>query len=155
VRSWHCGGYIKSTEKLLEDVKVPETDLLAEMSLRRPGRQRVGGSYISISTSIHSKGPLLASISIHSTRGCVDGNGMDCQSEGRPDRGLLVSLCVVAKCCSIYLIVGGLVLNIACRDGWPRSNEHLIFYLKERPELVSFTHVQSADRLGSRMLPAV
>ncbi|RYC77959.1 hypothetical protein BFJ63_vAg19168, partial [Fusarium oxysporum f. sp. narcissi] len=27
VRSWHCGGYIKSTEKLLEDVKVPGTDL--------------------------------------------------------------------------------------------------------------------------------
>ncbi|TXC12399.1 hypothetical protein FocTR4_00017248 [Fusarium oxysporum f. sp. cubense] len=31
VRSWHCGGYIKSTEKLLEDVKVPGTDLLAEI----------------------------------------------------------------------------------------------------------------------------
>ncbi|RYC87361.1 hypothetical protein BFJ63_vAg9839 [Fusarium oxysporum f. sp. narcissi] len=43
--------------------------------------------------------------------------------------------------------------GIACTDGQPRSNEHLIFYLKERRESVSYTHVQSADRLGSRMLP--
>jgi hypothetical protein len=32
VRSWHCRSYIMSTEKLLEDVKVPGTDLFAEMS---------------------------------------------------------------------------------------------------------------------------
>ncbi|RKK17367.1 hypothetical protein BFJ66_g17921, partial [Fusarium oxysporum f. sp. cepae] len=42
VRSWHCGGYIKSTEKLLEDVKVPETDLLAEMSFAE-AREATGG----------------------------------------------------------------------------------------------------------------
>jgi hypothetical protein len=45
------------------------------------------------------------------------------------------------------------LITIACTDGQPRSNEHLIFYLKERRESVSYTHVQSADRLGSRMLP--
>jgi hypothetical protein len=45
--------------------------------------------------------------------------------------------------------------SIACTDGQPRSNEHLIFYLKERRESVSYTHVQSADRLGSRMLPVI
>ncbi|KAJ0134850.1 hypothetical protein HZ326_22118 [Fusarium oxysporum f. sp. albedinis] len=45
--------------------------------------------------------------------------------------------------------------DIACTDGQPRSNEHLIFYLKERRESVSYTHVQSADRLGSRMLPVI
>ncbi|RYC78561.1 hypothetical protein BFJ63_vAg18564 [Fusarium oxysporum f. sp. narcissi] len=53
---------------------------------------------------------------------------------------------------------GGLMFRkktIACTDGQPRSNEHLIFYLKERRESVSYTHVQSADRLGSRMLPAI
>ncbi|KAG7419838.1 hypothetical protein Forpe1208_v003644 [Fusarium oxysporum f. sp. rapae] len=42
VRSWHCGGYIKSTEKLLEDVKVPGTDLLAEMSFAE-AREATGG----------------------------------------------------------------------------------------------------------------
>ncbi|KAL9561247.1 hypothetical protein ACKAV7_014602 [Fusarium commune] len=42
VRSWHYGGYIKSTEKLLEDVKVPETDLLAEMSFAE-AREATGG----------------------------------------------------------------------------------------------------------------
>jgi hypothetical protein len=49
------------------------------------------------------------------------------------------------------LPVGG----IACTDGQPRLDEHLIFYLKERRESVSYIHVQSADRLGSRMLPAI
>jgi hypothetical protein len=44
---------------------------------------------------------------------------------------------------------------IACTDGQARPNEHLIFYLKERRESVSYIHVQSADRLGSRMLPAI
>ncbi|KAG7404051.1 hypothetical protein Forpe1208_v015773 [Fusarium oxysporum f. sp. rapae] len=42
VRSWHCGGYIKSTDKLLEDVKVPGTDLLAEMSFAE-AREATGG----------------------------------------------------------------------------------------------------------------
>jgi hypothetical protein len=42
VRLWHCGGYIKSTEKLLEDIKVPETDLLAEMSFAE-AREAMGG----------------------------------------------------------------------------------------------------------------
>ncbi|KAF5228115.1 hypothetical protein FANTH_14595 [Fusarium anthophilum] len=42
VRSWHCGGYIKSTEKLLEGVKVPGTDLLAEMSFAE-AREATGG----------------------------------------------------------------------------------------------------------------
>jgi hypothetical protein len=35
---------------------------------------------------------------------------------------------------------------IACTDGQPRSNEHLIFYLKERRESVSYTHVQSRQQ---------
>ncbi|KAF4435092.1 putative AC9 transposase [Fusarium austroafricanum] len=42
VRPWHCGGYIKSTEKLLEDVKVPGTDMLAEMSPAE-AREATGG----------------------------------------------------------------------------------------------------------------
>ncbi|TVY75153.1 putative AC transposase [Fusarium oxysporum f. sp. cubense] len=42
VRSWHCGGYIKSTEKLFEDAKVPGTDLLAEMSFAE-AREATGG----------------------------------------------------------------------------------------------------------------
>ncbi|OBS16496.1 hypothetical protein FPOA_27385 [Fusarium poae] len=42
VRSWHCGGYIKSTEKLLEDIKVPGTDVLAEMSFAE-AREATGG----------------------------------------------------------------------------------------------------------------
>ncbi|KAJ0128320.1 hypothetical protein HZ326_28589 [Fusarium oxysporum f. sp. albedinis] len=43
--------------------------------------------------------------------------------------------------------------GFACTDGQPRLNEHFIFYLKERRESVPYTLVQSADRLGSRMLP--
>jgi hypothetical protein len=38
---------------------------------------------------------------------------------------------------------------IACTDGQPRSNERLIFYLKERRESVSYIHVQSADQRSS------
>ena len=33
------------------------------------------------------------------------------------------------------------------------SNERLIFYLKERRESVSYTCVQTADLIGSRLLP--
>ncbi|OBS17397.1 hypothetical protein FPOA_26383 [Fusarium poae] len=42
VRSCHCGGYIKSSEKLLEDLKVPGTDVLAEMSFAE-AREATGG----------------------------------------------------------------------------------------------------------------
>jgi hypothetical protein len=42
VRSWFCGGYIKSTEKLLEEVKVPGNDLLAELSFAE-AREATGG----------------------------------------------------------------------------------------------------------------
>ncbi|KAL6405367.1 putative AC9 transposase [Ilyonectria robusta] len=78
VRSWLCGGYIKSTGKLLKEAKVPGTDVLAEMSFEE-AREATGGRTtftvpvlrprISISTSIYSTDPLLASISIHSIQG--------------------------------------------------------------------------------------
>jgi hypothetical protein len=45
------------------------------------------------------------------------------------------------------------VQYVASTDGPWGSNERLIFYLKERRESVSYTCVQSADPIGSRLLP--
>jgi len=42
VRSWLRGGYIKSTDKLLEEVKAPGADLLAELSFAE-AREATGG----------------------------------------------------------------------------------------------------------------
>jgi hypothetical protein len=80
VRSWLCGGYIKNTEKLLEDAKVPGTDLLAEMSFAE-AREATGPLLASISIHSIQGGPKWTSI--HSTRGYVDGNGMDRQPAGQ------------------------------------------------------------------------
>jgi hypothetical protein len=42
VRSWLRGGYISSTEKLLEEVKLPSTDTLAGLSFVE-AREATGG----------------------------------------------------------------------------------------------------------------
>ncbi|OBS16026.1 hypothetical protein FPOA_13227 [Fusarium poae] len=55
VRSWHCGGYIKSTEKLLEDLKVPGTDVSKPIPDPRHSQDPLqANKSINIPESIHN-----------------------------------------------------------------------------------------------------